>query len=134
MQSNTQWFLFFLLLQVIFHLLNRFFSFLCNLLSLNLSCSCRSASCTQEVPLQGKVTSLDISPNHRDLLSCSRDESLQLVDLRMSNARMAFRCGELYSRAVPVHATLTLAILTLSLSQIMQYRVCRSLNVLKFSN
>ncbi|XP_060800079.1 protein Atg16l2 isoform X2 [Neoarius graeffei] len=51
----------------------------------------RAASCTQEVPLQGRVTSLDISPNHRELLSCSRDESLQLVDLRMSNTRKVFR-------------------------------------------
>ncbi|XP_076833513.1 ATG16 autophagy related 16-like 2 [Brachyhypopomus gauderio] len=65
----------------------------------------RAASCTQEVPLQGRVTSLDISPNHRELLSCSRDESLQLVDLRMSNARMAFRadgfkCGSDSTKAI----------------------------------
>ncbi|MCI4385922.1 hypothetical protein PGIGA_G00056280 [Pangasianodon gigas] len=65
----------------------------------------RAASCTQEVPLQGRVTSLDISPNHRELLSCSRDESLQLVDLRMSNTRMAFRaegfkCGSDSTKAI----------------------------------
>ncbi|XP_029629746.1 ATG16 autophagy related 16-like 2 isoform X2 [Salmo trutta] len=51
----------------------------------------RAASCTQEVPLQGKVTSLDISTDHRQLLSCSRDESLQVVDLRMNNSRICFR-------------------------------------------
>ncbi|XP_045074463.1 protein Atg16l2 isoform X3 [Coregonus clupeaformis] len=51
----------------------------------------RAASCTQEVPLQGKVTSLDISTDHRQLLSCSRDESLQVVDLRMTNSRVCFR-------------------------------------------
>ncbi|XP_036393340.1 protein Atg16l2 [Megalops cyprinoides] len=51
----------------------------------------RAASCTQEVPLQGKVTSLDICPDHRQLLSCSRDECLQVVDLRMSNSRRSFR-------------------------------------------
>ncbi|XP_064157465.1 protein Atg16l2 isoform X1 [Anguilla rostrata] len=51
----------------------------------------RAASCTQEVPLQGKVTSLDICPDHRQLLSCSRDESLQVVDLRMSNSRRTYR-------------------------------------------
>ncbi|CAB1349339.1 unnamed protein product [Coregonus sp. 'balchen'] len=51
----------------------------------------RAASCTQEVPLQGKVTSLDISTDHRQLLSCSRDESLQVVDLRMNNSRVCFR-------------------------------------------
>ncbi|XP_036817979.1 protein Atg16l2 isoform X2 [Oncorhynchus mykiss] len=51
----------------------------------------RAASCTQEVPLQGKVTSLDISTDHRQLLSCSRDESLQVVDLRMNSSRICFR-------------------------------------------
>ncbi|XP_062408643.1 protein Atg16l2-like isoform X1 [Sardina pilchardus] len=51
----------------------------------------RAGSCTQELPLQGRVTSLDLCPDHRQLLSCSRDESLQVVDLRMSNARIAFR-------------------------------------------
>ncbi|KAF4086105.1 hypothetical protein AMELA_G00102960 [Ameiurus melas] len=65
----------------------------------------RAASCTQEVPVQGRVTSLDISPNHRELLSCSRDESLQLVDLRMSKPRMAFRaegfkCGSDSTKAI----------------------------------
>ncbi|TRY85154.1 hypothetical protein DNTS_006349 [Danionella cerebrum] len=51
----------------------------------------RAATCTQEVPLQGRVTSLDLCPNHRQLLSCSRDDVLQLVDLRKCNERMAFR-------------------------------------------
>uniref|UniRef100_A0A671P9Z1 Autophagy-related protein 16-2-like n=4 Tax=Sinocyclocheilus anshuiensis TaxID=1608454 RepID=A0A671P9Z1_9TELE len=51
----------------------------------------RAGTCTQEVPLQGRVTSLDLCPNHRQLLSCSRDDILQLVDLRKSNDRVAFR-------------------------------------------
>ncbi|KPP63189.1 autophagy-related protein 16-2-like, partial [Scleropages formosus] len=51
----------------------------------------RAASCTQEIPLQGRVTSMDLCPDHRQLLSCSRDESLQVVDLRMSNSRRSFR-------------------------------------------
>ncbi|MGH0181231.1 UNVERIFIED_CONTAM: hypothetical protein FKN15_006422 [Acipenser sinensis] len=50
----------------------------------------RAASCTQEVPLQGKVTSLEISPDHTQLLSCSRDECLQVIDLRMNNIRKSF--------------------------------------------
>ncbi|KAM6946395.1 ATG16 autophagy related 16-like 2 [Aplochiton taeniatus] len=51
----------------------------------------RAARCVQELPLQGKVTSLDFSPDHRQLLSCSRDDCLQVVDLRMNNTRMGFR-------------------------------------------
>ncbi|XP_059389494.1 protein Atg16l2-like isoform X1 [Carassius carassius] len=65
----------------------------------------RAGSCTQEVPLQGRVTSLDLCPNHRQLLSCSRDDILQLVDLRKSNDRVAFRaegfkCGSDSTKAI----------------------------------
>ncbi|XP_073780440.1 protein Atg16l2 isoform X1 [Danio rerio] len=65
----------------------------------------RAATCTQEVPLQGRVTSLDLCPNHRQLLSCSRDNILQLVDLRKSNDRVAFRaegfkCGSDSTKAI----------------------------------
>lgn len=37
-----------------------------------------------EVVLQGKVTSLDISPDGCNLLSCVRDDTLKLLDLRMN--------------------------------------------------
>ncbi|XP_070762316.1 protein Atg16l2 isoform X2 [Enoplosus armatus] len=51
----------------------------------------RTVSCVQELPAQGKVTSLDISCDHRQLLSCCRDDCLQLVDLRRwSNDRVCF--------------------------------------------
>ncbi|XP_039986630.1 protein Atg16l2 isoform X2 [Xiphias gladius] len=66
----------------------------------------RSASCVQELPAQGKVTSLDLSADHRQLLSCCRDDCLQLVDLRkQSNDRMCFRaegfkCGSDSTKAV----------------------------------
>ncbi|KAK2846491.1 hypothetical protein Q5P01_009490 [Channa striata] len=66
----------------------------------------RTMNCLQEVPAQGKVTSLDISAEHRQLLSCCRDDCLQLVDLRRwSNERMCFRadgfkCGSDSTKAV----------------------------------
>ncbi|XP_066555222.1 ATG16 autophagy related 16-like 2 [Amia ocellicauda] len=65
----------------------------------------RSSSCTKEETLLGKVTSLDMSPDHRQLLSCVRDECLQVIDLRMSNARSSFRadgfkCGSDSSKAI----------------------------------
>lgn len=54
--------------------------------------SLRTVGCVQEHPAQGKVTSLDITPDHRQLLSCCRDDCLQLVDLRRrSNDRVCFR-------------------------------------------
>ncbi|XP_030008251.1 ATG16 autophagy related 16-like 2 isoform X2 [Sphaeramia orbicularis] len=66
----------------------------------------RAVSCVQELPAQGKVTSLDISADHRQLLSCCRDDCLQLVDLRRrSQERMCFRadgfkCGSDSTKAV----------------------------------
>ncbi|XP_018518397.1 protein Atg16l2 isoform X1 [Lates calcarifer] len=66
----------------------------------------RAVSCVQELPAQGKVTSLDLSADHRQLLSCCRDDCLQLVDLRRrSNDRMCFRaegfkCGSDSTKAV----------------------------------
>ncbi|KAM9359638.1 ATG16 autophagy related 16-like 2 [Symphorus nematophorus] len=66
----------------------------------------RTVSCVQELPAQGKVTSLDITPDQRQLLSCCRDDCLQLVDLRRwSNDRVCFRaegfkCGSDSTKAV----------------------------------
>ncbi|XP_069029243.1 protein Atg16l2-like isoform X1 [Embiotoca jacksoni] len=66
----------------------------------------RAVSCVQELPARGKVTSLDLSSDHRQLLSCCRDDCLQLVDLRRwSNDRMCFRadgfkCGSDSTKAV----------------------------------
>lgn len=52
----------------------------------------RTVSCVQKLPAQGKVTSLDVSPDQRQLLSCCRDDCLQLFDLRgRSGDRMCFR-------------------------------------------
>ncbi|KAK5868175.1 hypothetical protein PBY51_009212 [Eleginops maclovinus] len=66
----------------------------------------RAVRCIQELPARGKVTSLDISPDHRQLLSCCRDDCLQLVDLRgWSYERVCFRadgfkCGSDSTKAV----------------------------------
>ncbi|KAM6931553.1 ATG16 autophagy related 16-like 2 isoform 2-T2 [Lycodopsis pacificus] len=66
----------------------------------------RALRCVQELLVQGKVTSLDIGSDHRQLLSCCRDDCLQLVDLRgRSNERVCFRadgfkCGSDSTKAV----------------------------------
>ncbi|KAM3615756.1 uncharacterized protein V6R79_007254 [Siganus canaliculatus] len=53
----------------------------------------RTVSCVQELPAQGKVTSLDISSDRRHLLSCCRDDCLQLLDLRRrSHDRASTSC------------------------------------------
>ncbi|XP_030599749.1 ATG16 autophagy related 16-like 2 isoform X2 [Archocentrus centrarchus] len=66
----------------------------------------RAASCVQMLPAQGKVTSLDLSSDHLQLLSCCRDDCLQLFDLRRwSSERVSFRadgfkCGSDSTKAV----------------------------------
>ncbi|XP_034404597.1 uncharacterized protein LOC117741582 isoform X2 [Cyclopterus lumpus] len=52
----------------------------------------RTAGCVQQLPVWGRVTSLDISSDRRQLLSCCRDDCLQLFDLRRrSHDRLCFR-------------------------------------------
>ncbi|XP_062983317.1 protein Atg16l2-like isoform X2 [Elgaria multicarinata webbii] len=51
----------------------------------------RAPRCTQVIPVEGKVTSLSISQDQMHLLSCSRDNALKVIDLRMHNIRQVFR-------------------------------------------
>ncbi|XP_066477018.1 protein Atg16l2 [Tiliqua scincoides] len=65
----------------------------------------REPRCTQVIPVEGKVTSLSISQDQMHLLSCSRDDTLKVIDLRMLNIRQVFRadgfkCGSDWTKAV----------------------------------
>ncbi|KAM9820296.1 autophagy-related protein 16-1-like [Neosynchiropus ocellatus] len=66
----------------------------------------RMSTVVQQFPALGKVTSLDVTPDHRQLLICCRDDCLQLTDLRMQRASPAcfradgFSCGSDCTRAV----------------------------------
>ncbi|XP_028356657.1 protein Atg16l2 isoform X6 [Physeter macrocephalus] len=51
----------------------------------------RGPRCTQVIPVQGRVTSLSLSHDQLHLLSCSRDDTLKVIDLRVSNIRQVFR-------------------------------------------
>lgn len=56
----------------------------------------RGPHCVQVIPVQGRVTSLSLSHDQLHLLSCSRDNTLKVIDLRVSNIRQVFRylpCG-----------------------------------------
>ncbi|XP_010601546.1 autophagy-related protein 16-2 isoform X11 [Fukomys damarensis] len=65
----------------------------------------RGPCCTQVIPVQGRVTSLSLSNDQLHLLSCSRDDTLKVIDLRVSNVRQVFRadgfkCGSDWTKAV----------------------------------
>jgi WD40 repeat protein len=51
----------------------------------------RGPRCTQIIPVQGRVTSLSLSHDQLHLLSCSRDDTLKIIDLRVFNIRQVFR-------------------------------------------
>ncbi|XP_055333719.1 autophagy-related protein 16-1-like [Paramacrobiotus metropolitanus] len=65
----------------------------------------RCATSVNELALQGKLTSLDLSPDGFYVLTCSRDDTLSVVDVRMREVTMTlsaenFRVGRDWSRAV----------------------------------
>lgn len=51
----------------------------------------RSESVVREMELLGKVTALDLNPERTELLSCSRDDLLKVIDLRTSTVKQTFR-------------------------------------------
>ncbi|ELK06774.1 autophagy-related protein 16-2 isoform X2 [Pteropus alecto] len=65
----------------------------------------RVPRCIQVIPVQGRVTSLSLSHDQLHLLSCSRDDTLKVIDLRVSNIRQVFsadgfKCGSDWTKAV----------------------------------
>ncbi|XP_008068243.1 autophagy-related protein 16-2 [Carlito syrichta] len=65
----------------------------------------RGPRCIQVIPVQGRVTSLSLSHDQLHLLSCSRDNTLKVIDLRVSNIRQVFRadgfkCSSDWTKAV----------------------------------
>uniref|UniRef100_A0A8C9ZY83 ATG16 autophagy related 16-like 1 (S. cerevisiae) n=1 Tax=Sander lucioperca TaxID=283035 RepID=A0A8C9ZY83_SANLU len=50
----------------------------------------RAESIVQELELQGRVTSLDLNHDRTELLSCSRDDLLKIIDLRTNAVRHTF--------------------------------------------
>ncbi|OWK05108.1 ATG16L1 [Cervus elaphus hippelaphus] len=65
----------------------------------------RSESIVREMELLGKITALDLNPERTELLSCSRDDLLKIIDLRINAVRQTFsapgfKCGSDWTRAV----------------------------------
>ncbi|CAL8234280.1 unnamed protein product [Boreogadus saida] len=63
----------------------------------------RAESIVRELELQGRVTSLDLSQERTELLTCSRDDLLKIIDLRTNTVRHTFsapgfKCGADWTR------------------------------------
>lgn len=55
------------------------------------SVSVRAESIVRELELLGRVTSLDLNHDRTELLTCSRDDLIKIVDLRSNAVRQTFR-------------------------------------------
>ncbi len=60
-------------------------------------CVFRSESIVRELELQGRVTSLDLNHDRTELLTCSRDDLVKIIDLRSNAVRQTFKCVSLFS-------------------------------------
>uniref|UniRef100_A0A8D3DAR7 Autophagy related 16 like 1 n=1 Tax=Scophthalmus maximus TaxID=52904 RepID=A0A8D3DAR7_SCOMX len=63
----------------------------------------RAESIVQELELFGRVTSLDLNHERTELLSCSRDDLIKIIDLRTNSVRQTFsaqgfKCGADWTR------------------------------------
>uniref|UniRef100_A0A8D2LNZ4 Autophagy related 16 like 2 n=1 Tax=Varanus komodoensis TaxID=61221 RepID=A0A8D2LNZ4_VARKO len=68
-------------------------------------CDSVLVTCRSVIPVDGKVTSLSLSQDQMHLLSCSRDNALKVIDLRMQSIQQVFRaegfkCGSDGTKAV----------------------------------
>lgn len=52
----------------------------------------RTNCSVNDIVLQGKITSLDLSKDCKYLASCVRDDTIKLLDLRMNQIIQSFRC------------------------------------------
>ncbi|XP_058521105.1 autophagy-related protein 16-1 isoform X2 [Ochotona princeps] len=65
----------------------------------------RSETVVREMELLGKITALDLNPERTELLSCSRDDLLKVIDLRANAVKQTFsapgfKCGSDWTRVV----------------------------------
>lgn len=63
----------------------------------------RAESIVQELELLGRVTSLDLNHDRTELLTCSRDDLVKIIDLRTNAVRQTFnaqgfKCGSDFTR------------------------------------
>ncbi|XP_053315894.1 autophagy-related protein 16-1 isoform X2 [Spea bombifrons] len=65
----------------------------------------RTETIVRELELQGRITALDLNPERTELLSCSRDDLIKIIDLRACAVRQTFsaqgfKCGSDWTRVI----------------------------------
>lgn len=51
----------------------------------------RTETIVKELELLGRITALDLNSERTELLTCSRDDLLKIIDLRVSAVKQTFR-------------------------------------------
>ncbi|XP_042313617.1 autophagy-related protein 16-1 isoform X4 [Sceloporus undulatus] len=65
----------------------------------------RTECVVREIELLGRITALDLNPERTELLTCSRDDLLKIIDLRVNTVKQTFsaqgfKCGSDWTRVV----------------------------------
>ncbi|XP_063771789.1 autophagy-related protein 16-1 isoform X2 [Pseudophryne corroboree] len=65
----------------------------------------RTECIVRELELQGRITALDLNPERTELLCCSRDDLIKIIDLRANAVRQSFsaqgfKCGSDWTRVI----------------------------------
>ncbi|XP_075717424.1 autophagy-related protein 16-1 isoform X3 [Rhinoderma darwinii] len=65
----------------------------------------RTECIVRELELQGRITALDLNPERTELLSCSRDDLIKIIDLRANAVKQTFsaqgfKCGSDWTRVI----------------------------------
>ncbi|XP_066475698.1 autophagy-related protein 16-1 isoform X1 [Tiliqua scincoides] len=65
----------------------------------------RTECVVREMELLGRITALDLNPERTELLTCSRDDLLKIIDLRVNAVKQTFsaqgfKCGSDWTRVV----------------------------------
>ncbi|XP_075057849.1 autophagy-related protein 16-1 isoform X4 [Mixophyes fleayi] len=65
----------------------------------------RTECIVRELELQGRITALDLNPERTELLCCSRDDLIKIIDLRANAVRQTFsaqgfKCGSDWTRVI----------------------------------
>ncbi|KAM4771638.1 autophagy-related protein 16-1 isoform 2-T2 [Rhinophrynus dorsalis] len=65
----------------------------------------RTECIVRELELQGRITALDLNPDRTQLLTCSRDDQIKIIDLRVNAVQQTFsapgfKCGSDWTRVI----------------------------------
>ncbi|ELV09601.1 Autophagy-related protein 16-1 [Tupaia chinensis] len=94
----------------------------------------RSESIVREMELLGKITALDLNPERTELLTCSRDDLLKVIDLRTNAIKQTFSPDGSYVAAGSAEGSLYVwSMLTGKVEKVLSKQHSSSINAVAWS-